>query len=105
MGPFLKLRGAFPFPPHPPVLRSQAVSRRAQSMPPGSADCSMRISLRSLRLRGEFPIYALSRSTAPSVPTSSSICASLMISGGDSAMVSPVTRARMPFSRHLRNTG
>ena len=44
-----------------------------------------------------------SRSTSPSVPTSSSICCLLMMSGGESAMMSPVVRTSTPFSKHCRN--
>ena len=50
------------------------------------------------------PRYPVSRSTESSVPTTSSICSLLMMSGGDSAMVSPVTRVITPFAKHLRKT-
>jgi len=42
--------------------------------------------------------YGIVLSTSASVVTSSSICAGEMISGGDSAMVSPVVRINRPFS-------
>ena len=41
--------------------------------------------------------------TPASVVTSSSICAGEMISGGDSAMVSPVVRISRPFSKAFTN--
>lgn len=46
---------------------------------------------------------ATSASTSPSTPTSSSICARSMISGGESAMVSPVTRMSTPRSKQRAN--
>ena len=48
--------------------------------------------------------HAAVLSTSAMVPTISSICAFEMMSGGESAMMSPVVRMRTPRSKHSRKT-